>query len=163
MISSPLGAAHFTAAVAALALGLVVLVARKGTDLHRLFGLGFVLAMIVLNATAFGIYRLTGQLNAFHVLALASSATTGFGVLVVLRRRANWMAAHLRMMSYGYLGLLAAAAAEAVMRSGLLRSVVKSPSGIIAAGLVIAALFTLVGVLVVPRLQRSALAEDPDR
>ena len=54
MISGSLGAAHFTAAVAALALGFVVLIARKGTDVHRLFGLGFVIAMIVLNATAMG-------------------------------------------------------------------------------------------------------------
>jgi len=49
MISSSLGAAHFAAALAALALGLVVLLARKGTDLHRLFGLGYVVAIITVN------------------------------------------------------------------------------------------------------------------
>jgi len=159
MISSSLGAAHVTAAVAALGLGFVVFVVRKGTDAHRLFGLGFVLAMIVLNATALAIYRLTGQFNPFHGLALMSLATTVWGVLIVLRRRENWMASHLRMMFFSYLGLLAAATAEAVLRLGLLRPLVGGPSGVIAVGVAIAIAFAAAGALLVPRLQRSAIAD----
>ena len=41
-----LGAAHFAAAVAALALGLVVLIEAKGTLTHRLIGCGYVAAML---------------------------------------------------------------------------------------------------------------------
>jgi uncharacterized membrane protein len=166
MISSSLGAAHVTAAMAALALGFVVLVAHKGTDIHRLFGVGFVLAMIVLNATALAIFRLTGQFNPFHALALMSLATTVWGVLIVLRRRENWVVSHLRMMFFSYLGLLAAATAEGVLRFGLLRPVISSPlgpSGIIGAGLLIAVAFAAAGALIVPRLQKSALAELADR
>jgi uncharacterized membrane protein len=162
MISSSLGAAHFTAAVAALALGFVVLIARKGTDIHRLFGLGFVVAMIVLNATALGVYRLTGQFNAFHGLVLMSLATTVWGLLLVLRRRKNWMAAHLRVMSYSYLGLLAAAFAEGVLRIAPVRSMINSPSGIIATGVLIAILFAVAGTLVIPRMQKMAMADGAD-
>jgi uncharacterized membrane protein len=162
MISSSLGAAHVTAAVAALALGFVVLVARKGTDFHRLFGAGFVVAMIVLNATALGVYQLTGQFNAFHGLVLVSLATTLWGWLLVLRRRGNWMEAHLRVMSGSYLGLLAAATAEGVVRIGPLRSVVNGPTSIIAVGVLIAVLFSVVGTLVIPRMRRSAMAEGVD-
>jgi uncharacterized membrane protein len=139
MIGSSIGAAHLTAAVAALALGLIVLCVRKGDDLHRLFGLAFVLAMVAVNATALAIFRLTGQFNPFHALALLSLATTLSGVIIVMRRQENWMAAHLRMMFFSYVSLLAAAITEGLFRSGLLRSLGSNPTAIVATGLVIAA------------------------
>ena len=89
MTLGPLGAAHVTAAIVALALGLVVLLATKGSPLHRLFGLGYVAAMVVVNATALGLYRLNGQFGPFHALALLSLAVVTMGVLAVLRRRAR--------------------------------------------------------------------------
>ena len=159
MTSSSFAAAHLTAAIAALALGLAVFVARKGTDAHRLFGAAFVLAMIVLNVTALVIYRLTGQFNPFHGLALMSLATTLWGIVLVLRRRESWVVSHLRMMFFSYLGLLAAAAAEGVLRLGLLRPLVGRPSGVIAVGVAIAIAFAVAGALLVPRLQRSAIAD----
>ena len=162
MISNSLGAAHVTAAMAALVLGAIVLVSDKGTDFHRLFGLGFVVAMIALNATALGIYRLTGQFNAFHGLVLLNLATTAWGVLLVLRRRKNWMEAHRRVMSFSYLGLVAAAATEGILRMGPVRAMIGSPSGIIVMGLLIAALFAAVGTLVIRRPQKSAIAARVD-
>jgi len=159
LILSSLGAAHLAAALAALMLGLAIFVARKGTDAHRLFGAAFVLAMIALNVTALAIYRLTGQFNPFHGLALMSLATTLWGMLIVLRRRENWMVSHLRMMFFSYLGLLAAATAEGALRLGFLRPMIGGPSGVIAAGVAIAIAFAAVGALVVPRLQRSAMAD----
>ena len=70
MIASSLGAAHVAAASLALALGLVVLLAQKGTPFHILFGAGYVAAMAVVNVSALGLYRLTGWFGPFHALAI---------------------------------------------------------------------------------------------
>jgi len=156
MISNSLGAAHVTAAAAALVLGFIVLVARKGTDLHRLFGTGFVVAIIVVNVTALGLYPLTGQFNAFHALALLSLATTFWGLMHAVRRRADWLAAHLTAMAFSYLGLLAAATTEAVLRLHFMRELIRSPAGIVTFGVLIALVFALLGAALVPRLRESA-------
>src|ERR1043166_546846 len=124
MTLSTLGAAHYAAALAALALGLVVLVERKGTASHRVIGCGYVAAMILLNVTALGVYRLTGRFGPFHALALVSLATVIAGVAIVWRRRANWLRRHYYFMAWSYVGLLAAACAEAVTRAPLLRAAI---------------------------------------
>jgi uncharacterized membrane protein len=158
MTLSPLGAAHFAAAVAALALGCVVLVERKGTVTHRLIGCGYVAAMILLNATALGLYRLTGTFGPFHALALISLATVIAGVAVVWRRRPNWLRRHYYFMAWSYVGLLAAACAEAMTRLPILRAAITTGPQRIALGVGIAVLFALVGWIVLPRLQRRVLA-----
>lgn len=163
MITNSLGAAHLTSAFAALLLGFIVLVAAKGTHSHRLFGAAYVTAMVIVNLTALGVFRLTGQFNAFHGLALLSLATTAWGLFVAVRRRKGWMASHLYFMSYSYLGLMAAAASEAILRVGPLRSMVNGRTGVVAAGVAIAVVFALIGVLVVPRLGRAAMAGAADR
>src|SRR5690348_4187802 len=114
---SALGAAHGAAAVAALALGLFVLAEHKGTSTHRALGSAYVVAMVATNLTALGVYRLTGQFGAFHLLALVSLAAVGRGVVAVIRRRPGWLATHYYAMAWSYLGLLSAAAAELVARS----------------------------------------------
>src|ERR1700733_11530124 len=72
---SSIGAAHVAAALAALALGAIVLAMRKGTQLHRAMGMAYAAAMIVLCVTALMIYRINGHFGPFHVLALLSLAT----------------------------------------------------------------------------------------
>src|SRR6185295_9823599 len=103
-----------------------VLVERKGTMTHRLIGCGYVAAMILLNVTALGLYRLTGHFGPFHALALV--------------------------------GLLAAACAEAMTRVPLLRAALTTGPQLVAFGVGTAVLFALVGWIVLPRLQRRALA-----
>jgi uncharacterized membrane protein len=158
MTLSTLGAAHYAAALAALALGLVVLVERKGTASHRVIGCGYVAAMILLNVTALGVYRLTGRFGPFHALALVSLATVIAGVAIVWRRRANWLRRHYYFMAWSYVGLLAAACAEAVTRAPLLRAAITTGPQRIALGVGIAVAFALVGWIVLPRLQARALA-----
>jgi uncharacterized membrane protein len=155
---STLGAAHFAAALAALALGLVVLIERKGTLTHRLIGCGYVTAMILLNVTALGVYRLTGHFGPFHALALVSLATVIAGVAVVWRRRPNWLRRHYDFMAWSYVGLLAAACAESATRLPLLRAAIATGPQRIALGVAIAVLFAFAGWFVLPRLQGRALA-----
>jgi uncharacterized membrane protein len=158
MTLSTLGAAHVAAATAALALGLVVLVERKGTMTHRLIGCGYVAAMVLLNVTALGLYRLTGHFGPFHALALISLATVAAGVTVVWRRAPNWLRRHYYFMAWSYVGLLAAACAEAMTRVPLLRAALTTGPQLVAFGVGIAVLFALIGWIVLPRLQDRVLA-----
>jgi hypothetical protein len=58
MAISSFGAAHVAAAFAALAFGMMVLIMRKGTQLHRAMGMGYAMVMVAVNGTALTIYRL---------------------------------------------------------------------------------------------------------
>jgi uncharacterized membrane protein len=154
---SMLGAAHGAAAIAALLLGFVVLADCKGTNAHRVVGSAYLAAMIATNLTALGIYRLTGQFGPFHALALISLATVAHGVVAVLRRRPGWLVTHYYSMAWSYVGLLSAAAAEAVARAPLLSGVVHSGRDGMLVGLACVVVFTIAGFVLVPRLQARAL------
>ena len=113
--------------------------------------------MVVVNVTTLGLYRLNGQFGPFHALALLSLAVVAMGVLAILRRRPSWLARHYRSMAYSYLGLCAAAVAEAAVRLELFGPLVNGARGVIILGVTIAVLFAAFGYLVIPRLQRAAL------
>ena len=162
MTLSTLGAAHFAAAAAALALGLVVIVERKGTLTHRVIGCGYAAAMVLLNVTALGVYRLTGSFGPFHALALVSLATVMAGLVVVWRRPPNWMRRHYYFMAWSYVGLLAAACAEAGTRLPVIRGAFTSAPQRVAFGVALALVFAFVGWVVLPRLQRRALAHQDE-
>ena len=74
--------------------------------------------MAVMNLTALGLYRLTGQFNAFHVGALMSLATVVAGMVPAVRRqpRDRWLRYHFEFMSWSYVGLMAGAVSEAATR-----------------------------------------------
>ena len=108
------GLVHATIGVAALLLGLPVLLLRKGTAVHRRLGLLYVLSMVLLNVTALSIYDLFGRFGIFHWLAILSLATVSAGVLHVWLRwpARSWMELHAQLMSWSYAGLVAAFFAE---------------------------------------------------
>jgi uncharacterized membrane protein len=158
MIGSSLGAIHLTTAIVALAFGAIVLGAPKGTLLHRTIGTGYVAAMVILNVSSLAIYRLTGHFEPFHALALFSLATVVRGMVPALRRRPGWLMAHYWSMAWSYLGLLAAACSEIVVRLFLRAGILTGTWQLIGGGIAIAILFVVVGMVVLPRLQRTALA-----
>jgi uncharacterized membrane protein len=158
MTLTTLGAIHLAAALTAFVLGGAVLVARKGTALHRTLGGGYVVALVMVNVTALGIYRLTGQFGPFHALALLSLAVLFWGVLAAVRRRPGWLIAHYHGMAWSYIGLLAATCAEVMIRLAP-RGTFFSPSRAITIGVSMAILFTIVGLFILPRLQRTAMAQ----
>lgn len=69
-VNSTLGWVHLASAMTAMAAGAIVLAGAKGTILHKRISYLYILAMIVVNATAFGIYNLTGKFGVFHILAI---------------------------------------------------------------------------------------------
>jgi len=114
----PFGLVHTLLGVAALLLGLAVLLRGKGTGVHRRIGQAYVLSMLLLNATALMIYDLTGRFGPFHVASLVSLATVGagFAPVYVRRPRATWMHLHAMFMCWSYVGLLSAFASEIATR-----------------------------------------------
>jgi uncharacterized membrane protein len=114
----PFGLVHASLGVAALILGLALLLLRKGTRVHRRIGQGYVLSMLLLNTTALMIYDLSGRFGPFHVASVISLATLGAGfVPVYLRRpRAAWLQLHATFMCWSYVGLLAAFVSDVAVR-----------------------------------------------
>jgi uncharacterized membrane protein len=56
---SSFGAAHVAAALAALAFGMMVLIMRRDTQLHRTMGMGYAMTMVAVNGTVLTIYGLS--------------------------------------------------------------------------------------------------------
>jgi len=158
MIGGGMGAMHFASAIAALVLGAMVLGAPKGTVFHRTVWAGYVAAMVILNVSSLAIYRLTGHFEPFHALALFSLATVVRGMVPALRRRPGWLMAHYWSMAWSYLALLAAACSEIVVRLFARAGIFTGPWQLIGAGIAIAILFVVIGMIVLPRLQRTAMA-----
>lgn len=113
------GQIHFLAATVALLSGATALVFRKGSPPHRWAGRVYVGSMAVMLATAMLIYRLFDGFGPFHVMALISAVTLFFGVLPLYTRRVgtHWIIRHGMWMSWSYIGLCAAAAAELTTRT----------------------------------------------
>ncbi|MGD1961527.1 MAG: DUF2306 domain-containing protein [Fulvivirga sp.] len=117
MITSLTGQIHFLASCIALITGTYVLLATKGSTLHKKVGYVYVASMIVLLVTAFMIYRLFGGFGIFHVAAIVSSVTLAAGMIPVIgRKNNNWVMIHFAWMYWSVMGLYAAFASEMITR-----------------------------------------------
>lgn len=112
LVSSTLGLIHLVFALLALVFGTSVLLMKKGTRRHKLIGYFYLFSMLIMNATAFGIYRLFGGFGVFHFAALISLFSLLGGMYPALRRREGWYLQHLEVMLWSVVGLYAAFAAE---------------------------------------------------
>jgi len=115
---STLGVVHTVFSFLAILFGALVVLLDKGTRWHRTWGHLYAVCMMGLAVTALFIYRLTGSFGPFHIFALVALVTLGLGMGTVLLRRprGSWMEAHATWMSWSYVGLLAAFAAESLTR-----------------------------------------------
>jgi uncharacterized membrane protein len=159
---SPLGLFHTACGAIALLLGAVILLRTKGTVAHARTGWAYVVAMLCLNVSAFGIYNLTGGFNLFHVLAAISLATLGVGLAQVMGRRRwrNWLWRHYQYMVWSYVGLLAATCNEAFVRVPALQQLTAMTTAQLPL-LVMAILVAACGALIFA-LQRRTLARYRD-
>ena len=109
---------HIASALCAMLLGVWVLWMAKGTLAHRRSGFAYAICMLIVNVSAFMIYRLFGGFGPFHVAALISLLTLLAGARPVLRRprREGWMLAHMNYMYWSVVGLYAAFASELMVR-----------------------------------------------
>lgn len=116
LVSSPVGLVHLIAAVFSLLFGTAVLWMKKGTTLHKKMGYIYLFSMLLMNATAFGIYRLFGGFGLFHFAALLSLFSLFGGMYPAFKRKSGWELQHLEVMLWSVVGLYAAFAAEIFTR-----------------------------------------------
>lgn len=95
----------------------MVFASVKGTRLHRNVGWTYVLAMLIVNVTALGVYGMSGRWGPFHWLALVSLAALGAGLVPALRRpggrrSAGWLGYHSHFMAWSAIGLACAGASQ---------------------------------------------------
>jgi uncharacterized membrane protein len=114
------GAIHTVLATAGIAVGLIQLLRPKGGSIHRALGYAFVYAMLIADGTVMLLFQFTGRFNILHVGAIANMLCIIFAIVPMLRnpRPSNWKYQHYYFMSWTYVGLLAAAATELVVRTG---------------------------------------------
>ena len=86
--------AHTVAALAAIALGAAMFLARKGTFLHRVAGRSWVALMLVVAFSSFWI-KASGNFSWIHLLSVAVPVLLGAGVYFAIRRN---FVRHQRMM-----------------------------------------------------------------
>ncbi len=113
-----IGVIHLATSFAAIVTGGWVVWIPKGTRWHRTIGHAYVWSMVGVLASAFAIYDLTGSFGPFHFAAIVGSVTLAGGMWTVLARRPRkgWIEAHAIWMSWSYIGLMCAFAAESLTR-----------------------------------------------
>ncbi|MDX1629833.1 MAG: DUF2306 domain-containing protein [Fulvivirga sp.] len=111
-----IGFSHLISAIVALITGSMVLLDRKGTKRHQIVGYIYFISMLILNITAFMIYRLFGGFGIFHFAAIISLVTVTSGILSVLLKPNNWLFLHFSWMYWSVMGLYAAFASEVLTR-----------------------------------------------
>jgi uncharacterized membrane protein len=83
IVSSLTGLIHLIISIIALVTGLVVLTTKKGTKNHKQIGYVYSISMILVNLTAFMIYKLYGKFGIFHWFAVISCLTLIAGLYPV--------------------------------------------------------------------------------
>ncbi|MEO0421600.1 MAG: DUF2306 domain-containing protein [Pseudomonadota bacterium] len=111
-----LGRAHVILAAVALIAGPAIFLTRKGTPTHRLVGFVYLLAMLVVNASALSTYEMSGKPNLFHAFALMSLGAIVPGFIAIARRN---ISSHYYFMSWSYFGLMAAFLSQIATQTGL--------------------------------------------
>lgn len=117
-VNSSLGWFHLAIALLAMLAGAFVLATPKGTKRHKQVGYIYVASLILVCASAMGIYRLTGTFGIFHVTAIVGFLTLAGGMIPMFIKNLEnkYKAVHVWFMYYSVLGLYAAFASELSVR-----------------------------------------------
>jgi uncharacterized membrane protein len=113
------GAIHSVLAMLCITVGLIQLLRPKRGPGHRARGYAFVYAMLVADGAALLVFQFTGKFNILHVGAIVNLLCVIAAIVPVLctPRPKNWKNQHYYWMSWSYVGLIAAAATELVVRT----------------------------------------------
>ena len=112
------GQIHLLSGIVALIFGGAVLMAKKGTKIHRKVGYLYVSSMAILIISSFFIYRLFGKFGLFHLLSLVSMFSLLAGMIPMFKkvRTPKDYETHFNRMYWSVGGLYAAFAAESFVR-----------------------------------------------
>ncbi len=92
----------------ALVTGLLILLLRQGTRLHKRIGKVYVAAIYLLCFTSFFIFELFGRYGVFHIFSMVSIGAVTAGVIPLLRKEKDWYKRHFENMLWSYFGLVLA-------------------------------------------------------
>lgn len=88
LTAGPVILLHLASTVAALALGIVMLVRRKGTLAHKQFGWAWVVLMTMAAGSSFFITGINdGRFSPIHILSLFTLAMLPWAIYAIRRRR----------------------------------------------------------------------------
>lgn len=117
IVSGTIGLIHLIFSVIALITGLFVLISMKGTKTHKTIGYVYSISMVLVNLTAFMIYKLYGNFGIFHWFAVISCLTLFAGLYPVLTKTSkNYLLTHFSFMYWSVVGLYCAFMAEIFSR-----------------------------------------------
>ncbi|PSR56447.1 hypothetical protein AHMF7605_24585 [Adhaeribacter arboris] len=109
---------HVITGIIAVAAATYILLTPKGTRSHRRMGWVYVVSIVILDVSAWGILEYNSGLpGPFHVGALINLFFVSLGIYPVIRRRGNWLQKHYNYINGSVMGLFAAFFVEAVFRS----------------------------------------------
>ena len=113
------GAIHTVLAISGIVVGLIQFLRAKRSPNHRARGYAFVYTMLIADGAAMLVFQFTEKLNILHIGAMTNLVCIVAAMIPVLRspRPSNWKNQHYCWMSWSYVGLLAAAATELVVRT----------------------------------------------
>lgn len=114
-----LGTVHVVFAIAALIIGALVAFRPKGGRRHRTLGYFYASFLLSVNVSALSVYEETVGMGPFHILAVISLVTLISGFISAFLRRPVflWLDLHAYLMSWSYVGLVAAGVAQIVTMS----------------------------------------------
>jgi uncharacterized membrane protein len=146
---TPVGAIHTALALLCIVVGAVQLLRPKRGAGHRARGYAYVYSILIADGAAMLLYRFTGAFNIFHVGALVNFVLVIVAIVPVLRtpRPAGWKHWHYYFIAWSYVGLIAAALTETVVR--LSQPITHALAWSIAAA--ITALVTAIGYALIQR------------
>lgn len=118
LVGDNIGLTHFIAGMLAVILGGLVLFLGKGTKTHRQVGYLYVISMVILIISSFGIYRLFGKFGLFHFFSIVATFSLVMGMIPMLKkqRTSKDYKTHFTRMYFSVVGLYAAFAAESFVR-----------------------------------------------
>jgi len=119
------GLFHLIVAIISLITGTMVLLLKKGTKRHKQVGYLYAISMLMVNITAFMIYRLFGGFGIFHIFAIVSIVSISAGLVPVFFKipQRGYMYYHYHFMYWSVFGLYAAFVSEMATRIPALRAI----------------------------------------
>ena len=143
------GWVHTVLASVGIVVGAEQVLRRRRDRLHRRLGYVYVVSMVVADCVILTVYRFSGRFNVFHAGALVNLVTIALALRPMLRspRPTQWRLTHYMWITWSYIGLLAAAVTEFVIRT--------QPFGLggaaVAATIVSSLLVTAIGAVLIQR------------
>ena len=112
------GFLHTLTGMIAVISAIIILFSKKGTVLHKRMGYAYIVSMLVLNISAWGVMEFfPGKPGPFHFGSLISLIFIFLGMYPVVRRRHYWLQKHYNFINGSVIGLFAAFFVEVAFRS----------------------------------------------